>query len=133
MNYFQKDIFRSSRLQMFFKIDALKIFAILRMKKRLQHRCFPVRCSHMINILIDILLTSLSQLNHPSRTPSSQNIYHQLLLSCECSKVFKESFYVEYVWKELFAYVLQNRCSKQFCKLHRKALLLESLFKKLAD
>ena len=43
---FHEYIFRSSRTQMFFKIGALKIVAILRIKKRLQHRCFPVRSSH---------------------------------------------------------------------------------------
>ena len=42
--YFQ----RSSRSQMFFKIRALKHFAILRIKKRLQHRCFPVRSIHVM-------------------------------------------------------------------------------------
>ena len=46
MNYFYKHTFQSSHLQMFFKIGALKNFAILRIKKRLQHRCFPVRSSH---------------------------------------------------------------------------------------
>ena len=35
MNHFYKDIFRSSTLQMFFKISALKNFAIFRIKKRL--------------------------------------------------------------------------------------------------
>ena len=40
--YFQ----RSSRSLMFFNIRALKHFAILRIKKRLQHRCFPVRSNH---------------------------------------------------------------------------------------
>ena len=48
MNNFYKHFFRSSRLQMFFKINGLKNFTILRMKKRLQHRCFPVRSSHMV-------------------------------------------------------------------------------------
>ena len=56
---------------MFFKIRALKNFAILRIKKRLQDSCFPVRNSHWevllkkgilfckqvdVNILIDFLL-----------------------------------------------------------------------------
>ena len=57
---------------MFFKINALKNFAILRIKKRLQHRCFPVSkkqplggalkkdvlfCKLFdVNILIDFLL-----------------------------------------------------------------------------
>ena len=58
MNNFYKHIFRSSRLQMFFKISALKNFAILRIKKRLQHRRFCVRSSHMI--LIDFFTEHLS-------------------------------------------------------------------------
>ena len=43
---FHEYIFRSSCLQMFFKIRALKYLTILRIKKRLQHRCFPVRSNH---------------------------------------------------------------------------------------
>ena len=39
-------IFRSSRTQMLLKIGALENFAILRIKWRLQHSCFPVRSSH---------------------------------------------------------------------------------------
>ena len=40
MNNFYKHIFRSSRLQMFFKIGALKDFTIPRIKKRLQTGVF---------------------------------------------------------------------------------------------
>ena len=40
VNNFYKHIFRSSRLQMFINISALKNVALLRIKKRLQHRCF---------------------------------------------------------------------------------------------
>ena len=39
---FHEHIFRSSSLQMLFKIGALKDFAIFWIKKRLQHRCFSV-------------------------------------------------------------------------------------------
>ena len=45
---FHEHIFRSSRSHMFFKIAALKNFAILKIKKRLKHRCFPVRSSHVV-------------------------------------------------------------------------------------
>ena len=47
-NYFYKHTFQGSHLQMFFKIGALKNSAILRIKKRLQHRCFPVKSCHMM-------------------------------------------------------------------------------------
>ena len=47
-NYFYKHTFQGSHLQMLFKIGALKNSAILRIKKRLQHRCFPVKSSHMM-------------------------------------------------------------------------------------
>ena len=43
---FHEHICRSSHMQMFFKISALKNFTILRIKKRLQHSWFPVRSSH---------------------------------------------------------------------------------------
>ena len=46
----------SSHLQIFFKIGAIKNFATLRIKKRLERRCFPVRSSHVdVNILIHFL------------------------------------------------------------------------------
>ena len=43
---FYEHIFRSNHTQMFFKLAALKSFVILRIKKRLQHSCFPIRSSH---------------------------------------------------------------------------------------
>ena len=48
MNKFYKHIFRSSHLQMFLKISALKNFAILKINKRLQDRCFCVKSCHMM-------------------------------------------------------------------------------------
>ena len=48
INNFYKHIFRSSRVQMFFRISALQNFAILRIKKRLRHRCFRVKSCHMM-------------------------------------------------------------------------------------
>ena len=45
---FYEHIFRSSRSRMFFKIAALKNFAILSSKMRLQHRRYPVRSSHVM-------------------------------------------------------------------------------------
>ena len=39
-SHFHEHIFRSSRSQMLFKVAALKNFAIFRMKKGLQQRCF---------------------------------------------------------------------------------------------
>ena len=46
VSQFHEHIFRSSRLQMFFKIGGLKYFAILRIKKALPHIGFPVRSNH---------------------------------------------------------------------------------------
>ena len=76
--------------------------------------------------------TSLSQLYHPPRTAFSKNTNYLLLSSCEYCKVSKNSFFIEHLQKQSFSDVLQNRCSKYFHKLHRKALVLEFLFKKLA-
>ena len=45
---FHEYIFRSIRSQTFFKIGALKNFAILKIKKELQHKYFPVRSSHVM-------------------------------------------------------------------------------------
>ena len=42
------NISRSSRSQVFFKIGALKNFAIFWIKKRLQHRCFPVNIGQFL-------------------------------------------------------------------------------------
>ena len=38
----------SSHSQIFFKIGVIKNFATLRIKKRLERRCFPVRSSNML-------------------------------------------------------------------------------------
>ena len=60
VSQFHGHIFRSSYSQIFFKISALKNFAILRMKKGLQHNCFPGKKQpHDVNILIDFLLKML--------------------------------------------------------------------------
>ena len=72
-----------------------------------------------------------SSINHQEHL-FHRTLYHQLLSSYEYCKVFKNSFFIEHLQKQSFADVLQNRCSKQFRKLHRKALVLEFLFKKLA-
>ena len=76
--------------------------------------------------------TSLSQLYQPPRTAFSQNTYHWLLSHYEYCEVFKNSFFKEHLKKQSLADIPQNRYSEKFCKLHRKALVLESLFKKLA-
>ena len=161
MSNFYKHIFRSSRLQMLLKISAPKNFAILSIKKRLQHSCFRVRSSYMMLAYWQIfsqntyhgvrtiapeekcsrlglefglglaLKLGLEGGNFP-RGQLSQNSYHQLHSSYEDGKVFKNSFFIERLQKQSFAHVLQNRCSKKFWKLYRKALELESLFKKLA-
>ena len=36
------------------------------------------------------------------------------------------------IQKQPFAHILQDRCSKKLCKIHRKTPLLESLFKEVA-
>ena len=43
-----------------------------------------------------------------------------------------EPYYVNGVQKQPFADVLQNRCCRKFCKIHRETPMLESLFKKVA-
>ena len=48
VSQFHEHIFRSIYSQMFFKIGALKNLAIFRIKKGLQHTCFPVRNSHVM-------------------------------------------------------------------------------------
>ena len=48
VSQFHEHIFRSSRSQIFFKIGAVKNFATLKIKNGLQHKCFPVRSSHVM-------------------------------------------------------------------------------------
>ena len=43
-----------------------------------------------------------------------------------------EPYYIEDFQKQPFLDVLQNRCSSKFCKIQRKAPMLESLFNKVA-
>ena len=50
----------------------------------------------------------LSQLYQPPRKTLSQNTYHWLLSSCECCKVFKNSFFIEHLQKQSFADIPQN-------------------------
>ena len=60
MNNFYRKIFRSSRLQMFLKISALKNFPILRIKKRLKQVFWCKKLPHNVNILIDFFTEHLS-------------------------------------------------------------------------
>ena len=53
MNNFYKHIFRTSRLQMLFKISALKIFTILRIKKETPTLVFSCKKQpHDVNIVV---------------------------------------------------------------------------------
>ena len=54
-----------------------------------------------------------------------------LTISLYC-KDMVEPYYIKGVQKQLFTYVLQNRCSWKFCKIHRKTPMLELIFNKLA-
>ena len=58
LSQFHKDIFTSSRSQMFIKIGFLKNFAICWIKKRLQHRCFPEHTAKFLKVSIGIHLYS---------------------------------------------------------------------------
>ena len=54
---------------------------------------------------------SLSQLNQLTRTPFSQNTYHELLLPCKYCKVFKNSIFIEHLQKPLSQlHFFYNRC-----------------------
>ena len=75
---------------------------------------------------------SLSQLYQLPRTPFSQSTLSLATFVLWILQVFKNSFFTEHPQKQPFADNLQNRCSQKFPKLHTKALVLESLFKKLA-
>ena len=59
MNNFYKRIFRNSRLQMFFKISALKNFAILRIKRDSNTGIFCKKQPDGVNILIDFFHRTL--------------------------------------------------------------------------
>ena len=80
MNNFYKHIFRSSRLQMFFKISALQNFAILGIKRASNTGISCKKQPDGVNILIDF--------------------FHRTLITsyfrfCENCEVFKNSF----LWK----------------------------------
>ena len=59
MNNFYKHIFRSSRLQMFFKISALQNFAILRIKRASNTGISCKKEPDGVNILIDFFHRTL--------------------------------------------------------------------------
>ena len=55
-------------------------------------------------------------------------------ISCNdhCDRwLFQEIFFYYYFQKQLYADVLQNRCYKKFCNIHRKTSVLEPLFNML--
>ena len=58
VSQFHEHIFRSSRSQMFFKIGALKNFAIFWIKKRLQQRYFAVNIAKFLTAAISENTTS---------------------------------------------------------------------------
>ena len=61
MNNFYEHIFRSRRLQMFFKITALKNFVRVRIKKKTPTQVFSCKkLPHDVNILIDFFTEHLS-------------------------------------------------------------------------
>ena len=93
MNNFYKHIFRSSRLQMFFKISALKNFAIL--KKETPTQVFSCKkLLHDVNILIYIFTKHLSL----------ATFFLWILLL----RTAQNSFVIEHLQKQSFADVLQN-------------------------
>ena len=59
VSQFHENIFRSSCSQMLFKIGALKNFAILRIKKGLQHKFSCKEKPRNVNIVTDFLLKML--------------------------------------------------------------------------
>ena len=60
-----------------------------------------------------------SSFNHP------ELLFHRTI-------ALKNSFFIWHLQKQSFADVLQNRYPLKFRKLHKKALVFESLFKNLA-
>ena len=72
---------------------------------------------------------SLSQLYQPPRTPFSYNTYHLLLSFCEYCKVLILLNFYRTPPKAVVADVFKNRCSYKFRKLHRKPIVLGSIFK----
>ena len=84
--------------------------------KKLQHRCFPVKFAKLLRI------------------PILNSICERLLLYLHYNSHHHFHFHhFHHHQKQAFADILHNRCSEKFCKFHRKAPALESLFNKVAD
>ena len=68
------------------------------------------------------------------QNPILNSICERLLLYLHYNSHHHFHFYhFHHHQKQAFADVLHNRCSEKFCKFHRKAPALESLFNKVAD
>ena len=75
--------------------------------------------------------TSFSQLYQPPRTPFSQNTYHQLLSSCEYCKVFKNTFFTEYLQKQSLQMFFNIGVLKSFANFTGEHLCWSSFLKNL--
>ena len=96
------EMYRSGRLQMFFKIGVLKHFTIFTgkhlswslkackyIKKRLQHRCFPVNIAEFLRIAIFIEhLWWLLECRVEAGTLKQVQIATTALLRCSFTKTF---------------------------------------------
>ena len=72
-----------------------------------------------------------SSINH------QEQFFHRTLITgyfrpVNILKFLRTGLFIEHIQKQSFADNRQNRYSWKFCKLHRKELVLESLFKNLA-
>ena len=47
-------------------------------------------------------------------------------------KKILNNYFMKSLWKQLYADVHQNSCSQNFCNIHRKTSMLQSLFNKVA-
>ena len=116
-----KHIFRSNRTQMFFKIGALKSFANFRSN----HRRFSVR----IGVLRNFAKLTGKHLCQSLFLNKVAGLRPATLLK---KRLWHRCFPVNFA-KFLRTPFLENTSGRLPLKLHRKALVLESLFKKLAS
>ena len=73
-----------------------------------------------------------SSINH------QEQLFHRTLItgffrSVNIAKFLRTAFIIKHLQKQSFADIPQNSYSWKFFELHRKAIVLESLFKKLQD
>ena len=115
-----------------------KTWSELSMEVKKKEIILNERTAHLASYtFLQEMLINIKTCQSHSSTNHQENLFHRTLITSyfrpvNIAKFSEHLFHRTPPVKQLFADVLQNRCSWKFSKLHKRALVLESLFKKPA-